>query len=65
MTSLEGSSSRGGASRKTITGRESGQNVAGKRKNAFGQNLRWKHGGESAKDPKKRARIKDSRYGYN
>jgi len=31
MTSLEGSSSRGGASRKTVMGHESGESVAGKR----------------------------------
>ena len=37
MTSLEGSSSRGGASRKTAMGREPDQNIAGKRKSAFGQ----------------------------
>jgi len=40
MTSLEESSSRGGVSRKTVTGCESGQYVAGKRKDAFGQNPR-------------------------
>ena len=34
--SLEGSSSRGGASRKTATGHESGQSVMGRRKGAFG-----------------------------
>ena len=39
--SLEESSSRGGASRKTVTGREPDQNVAGRRKGAFGQGLRW------------------------
>ena len=32
---LEGSSSRGGASRKTTTGREPVQSVAGKRKGAL------------------------------
>ena len=35
--SLEGSSSRGGASRKTATGRELGQSVVGKRKGALGK----------------------------
>jgi len=34
--SLKGSSSRGRASRKTVTRRESGQSVAGRRKGAFG-----------------------------
>ena len=33
--SLEGSSLQGGPSRKTATGRESGQSVAGRRKGAF------------------------------
>ena len=41
MTSLEGSSSRGRASRKNATGRELSQSVAGKRKDAFGQSPRW------------------------
>ena len=36
MTSLEGILSRGGASRKTATGREPGQSVARKRKDTFG-----------------------------
>ena len=40
MTSLEGGSSRGGASRKTATGRELGQSVARKRKGRFGQTSR-------------------------
>jgi len=39
--SLKGSSSRGGASKKTATGRDSGQSVAGRRKVAFGQGSRW------------------------
>ena len=39
--SLEGSSSRGGASRKIATECEPGQSVAGRRKGAFGQGLRW------------------------
>ena len=34
--SLEESSSRGGASRKTATGHELGQSVAGRRNGAFG-----------------------------
>ena len=34
--SLKGSSSRDGASRKTVTRRESGQSVTGRRKGAFG-----------------------------
>ena len=39
--SLEGSSSRGGASRKTAMGHESSQSVASKRKGAFKQSPRW------------------------
>jgi len=34
--SLKESSSRGGSSRKTVTGREPGQSVVGRRKGAFG-----------------------------
>ena len=40
MTNLEGSSSRGGAPRKTTMGRELGQSVAGK-KVEFGHSPRW------------------------
>jgi len=48
--SLEMSSSRGGASRKTATGREPGQSVVGRRKDAFGRGLDGpSHGGKSAK----------------
>ena len=36
MTSLKMSSSRGGALRKTVTRRESGQSVTGRRNGAFG-----------------------------
>ena len=39
--SLEGSSSRGEASRKIAMGHELGQNVAGRRNGAFGQGRRW------------------------
>ena len=39
--SLEGSSSRDGASREIAKGCEPGQSVAGKRKGALGQGLRW------------------------
>ena len=38
---LERSSSRGGASRKTATGCEPSQSIAGRRKSAFRQVLRW------------------------
>ena len=50
MTSLEGSSSQDGASRKTVTGCEPGQNIAEKRKDAFGKARDGpRHGGDSAK----------------
>ena len=39
--SLEGSSSRGGASKKTTMGRELGQSVAIRRKGVFGKGSRW------------------------
>ena len=44
--SLEGSSSRGGASRKTATGRESGQSVVGKRNDALKQVVGWPKPGQ-------------------
>jgi len=47
---LEGSSSRGGASRKIATRRESNQSITGKRNGAFGQGRDGpRHDGESAK----------------
>ena len=66
MTSLEGSSSRGGILRKTATRSELHQSVAGKReciqvKPEMAQ-------GMTVNQPKatwKRVRVKTSRYGYN
>ena len=53
MTSLEGISSRGGALRKAVTGRELGQSVARKRKGAYGQSPRWpKAEGMAVNQPK-------------
>jgi len=52
ITRLKRSSSRGEASKKTVTGHESSQIVARKRKGAFEQGPRWpKSCGKSAKGP--------------
>ena len=64
MTNLEGSSSRGGASKKTETGRESGQSVSRKRR-VHSTKALGHYGGESAKSLSEGVRIKASRYGYN
>jgi len=55
MTSLEGSSSRGGVLRKTATGLEPSQSVTRKRKGEFGQIPKWpRHDGESTKGTRER-----------
>ena len=61
--SLEGSSSRGEALRKTATGHEPGQSVA--RRSAFGQGPRWpNHDSKSAKGPEESGQeLKTSRHG--
>jgi len=65
MTNLEGSSSRGGASRKTAAVYEPDQSVAGKRAHL---GKAWdgpRHGAELTKRPREGAKIKASQYGYN
>ena len=65
--SLEGSSSRGRVSRKTTTGREPGQSVAG-RKRVYSSKAQYgpSYGGKSAKSPEERDQeLKASWYYYN
>ena len=65
--SLEGRSSRGGASRKTATGYELGQSVAkGEMVHSSMTQDDENHCGKSAKGPEKRGQeLKVSRHGYN
>ena len=55
---MKGSSSRGEASRKTVTGRKLGQSVVGRRKGASGKARDGpSHGGKSAKGLGEGARV--------
>jgi len=66
MTSLERSSSRGGASRKIATGHKPDQSVAGKEKEHSGKARDGPgHGCKSAKGSREGVRIKALQYGYN
>ena len=65
--SLEESSSRGRASRKTKTGREPGQSIVeGERVHSSKARDGPSHSGKSAKDHQEKGQeLKDSQYGYN
>jgi len=67
MTSLEGSSSRGGGSRKTVMRCEPGQSIAKKRKDTFKQSLRWPKVWHwiNQRSQREEAKIKTSWYNYN
>ena len=62
-----GNSSQGGASRKTVTGRELGQSVAGRRKGGSGLARDGRnHDGKSIKGPEEKGQeLKNLQYGYN